>query len=44
VNANVEGVKVMERAKDILKDYLKDENQIPKIVFPVKTEEQTSLR
>jgi small-conductance mechanosensitive channel len=44
VNADVEGVKVMERAKDILKDYLKDENQIPKIVFPVKTEEQTFLR
>ncbi|MFP3346836.1 MAG: mechanosensitive ion channel family protein [Sulfolobaceae archaeon] len=36
VNADVEGVKVMERAKDILKDYLKDENQIPKIVFSSK--------
>ena len=37
VNADVEGVKVMERAKEILKDYFKDEKQVPEIIFSSKT-------
>ena len=36
LNADVEGVKVMERAKDILKDYIKDNTQMPQIIFSSK--------